>query len=64
MAVNSTGAAAQISHGKPISLSMGISGVRGSLNQQRQDGEAALALIESAAVPIKPWIGQNINIVV
>ncbi len=39
-----------------------MSGVRGSLNQQEQTGQAALSLIEAAAVPIDPNIGQNIDI--
>ncbi len=39
-----------------------MSGVRGSLNQQEKTGQAALTLISSAAVPIDPNIGQNIDI--
>ncbi|MEE4254257.1 MAG: hypothetical protein V2I50_09505 [Desulfuromusa sp.] len=53
-----------VQHGlyPPLAVSPAMSGVRGSLNQQKQDGQAALKLIESAVLPIDPDIGQNIDV--
>ncbi len=39
-----------------------LSGVRGSLNQQEQNGQAALSLIDAAAVAVDPTAGQIIDI--
>lgn len=38
------------------------SGVRGALTQQELQGQAAVKLIESAAIPANGTIGQNIDI--
>ena len=56
------GASAAQSYSLATGYASSMSGVRGSLNQQEQTGQAALSLIEAAAVPIDPNIGQNIDI--
>ena len=45
-----------------VSAVMEVSAVKRSLNQQELQGEAALKLMEAAAVSIDPNLGQNIDI--
>lgn len=45
-----------------VSMVMQVAAARQQLNQQELQGQAALKLMETAAIPIDPNIGQNIDI--
>ena len=45
-----------------VSAVVEASAAKRSLNQQELQGQAALKLMEAAAVPIDPNVGQNLNI--
>jgi hypothetical protein len=64
MSMGSTGSVTQQAAYKPIATKAEMAGVRGSLNQQKLNGQAALALIASAAVPIQSDNGQTIDVYV
>ena len=44
-----------------LSAVMEVSAVRGNLDQQELQGQAALKLMAAAAIPVDPNLGQNIN---
>ena len=45
-----------------VSAVMEVSAAKRNLDQQKLQGQAALKLMDAAAVPIDPNVGQNINI--
>ena len=60
--IRPAGAASQLAlYASSVSSSAG-SGVRGALTQQELQGQAAVKLIESAAIPINGTTGQNIDV--
>ena len=47
-----------------VTAVMEVAAARRNLDQQELQGQAALKLMETAAVPIDPNLGQNIDIYV
>jgi hypothetical protein len=45
-----------------VSAVMQVSAAKRNLDQQELQGQAALKLLEAAAVPVDPSVGQNIDI--
>ncbi len=45
-----------------VSAQLDVAAARRQLNQQKLEGQATLKLMEAAAVPVAPNIGQNIDI--
>jgi len=64
MGINSIVTYSQQQVSARVSDVMAVSAAKRGLNQQKLEGQAALKLMEAAAVPIDPNLGQNIDIYV
>ncbi len=62
MSVDSVVAFSQQQMSLNFSKVVEVAAVKRNIDQQEQNGQAALKLMEAASVPIDPNLGQNINI--
>jgi hypothetical protein len=62
MSIDSIIQTSQTLHASQIQAAMEVAAVKRGLSQQELEGQAALKLIETAAVPIDPNVGQSIDI--
>ena len=62
MSMNAIVGASQAMQKVQMSAVMEVAAARRQLDQQELNGQSALKLMDAAAVPIDPNLGQNINI--
>lgn len=62
MDTNSIVQLSQSLNGSQIQAVMEVASAKRGLDQQELEGQAALKLIETAAVPVDPNVGQHVDI--
>lgn len=62
MMITAVGGSPQLAPYTSVVSSTVVSGVRGAMNQQELQGQAAIKLIDSAAVSVSGSTGQNIDV--